>query len=349
MRGLRYGSGDELVAVRRVVALAEIISLLVGGLAVAGWAGVAKAAGEPPAGQARFSGTFLQLDGGNAAWSAEEWDEEFRAMQQAGMSLVIVQWAATPAYVYYPSDSLPGHQPSPAPLDLIMAAAEKYGFSVLLGPYLDERWWSQYMREEFVAEQLAITARVAAELYARYGSSPAFAGWYLPYEINATPLFTTAGRRRAGELLRRATEVFHRLTPDRPVTIAPFFDRILPVGFCESWWKEVLTGSGVDTVFLQDGVGTDRGISPEIAGRYFAAFERATAAAGVKLWSDLEIFVQATWQPAPWERIEAQLQAEAPYVEGFVIFEFNHYMSPVRGGKAAELYAAYDRYIGGQK
>lgn len=284
-------------------------------------------------------------------------------MQRLGMNLLIVQWAATPSRAYYPSAILPSAFPpasvaipplntrsdpdeSFSPLDTTMELAEKYGFSVYLGPYMNDAWWKQYMREEFIEQELEMTEKVASELARLYGHSPAFAGWYLPYEINATPLFTGAGRRRAAELLRRAVNIFDRLTPGRPVAISPFFDRWLPVGMFESWWKEVLRDSGVDYVFLQDGVGTGRKITPELAGRYFEAMRRATAAAGVKLWSDLEIFVEGAWTPAPWERIAAQLRAEAPYVEGFVIFEYNHYMSPVRGGAAAELYAAYAAYLG---
>lgn len=311
-----------------------------------GTAGLGAAASSREAGRPRFAGTFLQLDGGNSAWSREEWEREFASMQRLGMNILIVQWAATPARVYYPSATMPGYQPSPSPLDTIIELAEKYGFSVYLGPYMNDAWWSQYMREEFIQQELATTEKVAAELVGLYGDSPAFAGWYLPYEVNATPLFTPAGRRRAAGMLRQAAGIFEKLTPGRPVTVSPFFDRWLPVGMFESWWKEVLNESGVDVVFLQDGVGTGRKISPELAGRYFEAMRRATAAAGVKLWSDLEIFVEGAWTPAPWDRIAAQLQAEAPHVEGFVVFEYNHYMSPVRGGAAVELYAAYEAYLG---
>lgn len=302
------------------------------------------------AGRPRFSGTFLQLDEGNAAWSNEEWEREFASMQRLGMNILIIQWAATPGRAFYTSAILPAANPpgseQSSPLDIIMELAEKYGFFVYLGPYMNNAWWNHYMQEKFIEQELAMTEKVAAELAKLYGNSPAFAGWYLPYEINATPLFTAAGRRRAAGLLRRAVEIFDKLTPGRPVAISPFFDRWLPAGMFESWWTEVLRDAGVDYVFLQDGVGTGRKITPELAARYYEAMRRAAQAVGVKLWSDLEIFVEETWTPAPWERIAAQLQAEAPYVDGFVIFEYNHYMSPVRGGAAAELCAAYEAYLG---
>ncbi|MBE3584510.1 MAG: DUF4434 domain-containing protein [Limnochordaceae bacterium] len=365
--------------------------------------------------------------------------------------------------------------PGPSPLDLIMRTAEKYGFSVFLGPYMNDAWWSHFLQESFVAQELAQTRRVAADLAKLYAHSPAFAGWYLPYEINATPAVLPAARRRAAELLKQAVQQFDELTPGRPVAISPFFDRWLPVGMFESWWKQVLTGSGVDIVFLQDGVGTGRKISPELAGRYFEAMRRAVNAAnaavvqatgtadaaaagavdaasaagastkvssgncdggsrssggsdssggtggssssdgsvgtggsgrgsstgsnsstdsssagnnsstdsssagsngstdsrssagnnsstdsssagsggggrgGISLWSDLEIFVEGAWTPAPWDRVNAQIQAEAPHVDGFVVFEFNHYMSPVRSGAsgpATQLYDAYETYLG---
>ncbi|NPV79931.1 MAG: DUF4434 domain-containing protein [Firmicutes bacterium] len=301
-----------------------------------------KAAGET---RSHFSGTFLQLDAGNAIWSEAQWDEEFASMKRLGMNILIVQWAATPEQVYYPAKDLPGRRYVPSPLDIVMQKAEKYGFLVYLGPYMNEAWWSCYMDASFVEQELAITARVAGELYSLYGRSPAFAGWYLPYEINASAVSAPAARHYAARLLRQAVDLLHGITPNKPVTISPFFDRQLSIDMFESWWKEALTGSGITTVFLQDGVGTQRGISPEIAAQYFAAMRRATAAAGIRLWGDLEIFVESTWTSAPWERVKSQMVAEAPHVEGFVIFEYNHYMSPVRGGAAKELYDIYFRYL----
>ncbi|MNT93357.1 hypothetical protein D3C72_2348120 [compost metagenome] len=44
---------------------------------------------------------------------------------------------------------------------------------------------------------------------------------------------------------------------------------------------------------------------------------------------------------APWERFRAQLEAEAPWVERLVAFDYNDYMDPAAGPDQAALYQAY--------
>ncbi|MCS7192833.1 MAG: hypothetical protein NZ937_07630 [Armatimonadetes bacterium] len=60
------------------------------------------------------------------------------------------------------------------------------------------------------------------------------------------------------------------------------------------------------------------------------------------LWADLEIFdIPSGWLPAPIDRITAQFASVRDLVERVVIFDFNHYLSPVRSGYSTRLYAQW--------
>lgn len=62
----------------------------------------------------------------------------------------------------------------------------------------------------------------------------------------------------------------------------------------------------------------------------------------VEFWGDLEIFdIPAGWKPAKIERIREQIEKMKPFVKKIVVWEFNHYMSPLKGGEQRKLYEEY--------
>ena len=98
---------------------------------------------------------------------------------------------------------------------------------------------------------------------------------------------------------------------------------------------------------LQDGVGANPGRTPEQMIPLYKAMQQAATSAGVEFWNDLETFDISDWSPAPVERIVHQLEVLSPYVKKTVIFEFNHYMSTLRGEAQEAQYDAYKQYSDG--
>lgn len=325
-----------MVQGRRLLALAAVLSVLLWGCAKV----------EAPKTAPVLSGTFLQIDASMAAWPPDEWGRELDWMREAGLELIVVQYAGYGDAWWYPSSFAPG---APDLIGRLLHLAAERGMHVFLGLHLDPAYWSGGYDLEADLER---NMRVAQELTERYAAHEAFAGWYIPHEISDWTFRDGAQFAAAVDYGRRLAAHLRSLTPGRPVSIAPYYSRYLSESGYQRRWEEFLDQVPVDIIMLQDGVGTHRvGIGDIVP--HFRALRRAIGERPIQLWADVEIFDQTHGWPvddlpwaattAPLERIVQQMQAAAPYVDRFVAFEFSHYMSP-RRPQGAELYAAYRDY-----
>ena len=103
----------------------------------------------------------------------------------------------------------------------------------------------------------------------------------------------------------------------------------------------------LDVIAHQDGVANHNSLQNATA--FFAALSKVAKAADPprQLWSDLEAFdMPAPPAPptfpyiseavAPWRRISMQLAAERPHVDGFTVWEWHKYFSPIGGPQVAD-------------
>lgn len=293
-----------------------------------------------------IEGTFLQFHTGMREVSATQWAKELDAMRTARMRMIILQWTqADGKNLFDPPD------PFPTILDL----AHGRGMKFIFGLRYDGRWWREWGSAEYLREEAKQSASLAREVHRRYGKHPAFAGFYIPYEL-WDGSFTEAQTESLCELLQAIGSACRQIAPGKPVLLAPFFAGLLPPERFEQLWTSLLQGKSVDVVALQDGVGA-RGWDEQIEQRvppYFAAMQRACKQRGVRLWCDLECFrltnnnpSRPAFAPASAERIVRQLKAVSPYVERIVTFDFYHYMSPYRGEAQKALYKGYLSVIAG--
>lgn len=293
-----------------------------------------------------IEGTFLQFHTGMREVSATQWAKELDAMRTARMRMIILQWTQVDGKnLFDPPD------PFPTILDL----AHRRGMKFIFGLRYDGRWWREWGSAEYLREEAKQSASLAREVHRRYGKHPAFAGFYIPYEL-WDGSFTEAQTESLCELLQAIGSACRQIAPGKPVLLAPFFAGLLPPERFEQLWTSLLQGKSVDVVALQDGVGA-RGWDEQIEQRvppYFAAMQRACKQRGVRLWCDLECFrltnnnpSRPAFAPASAERIVRQLKAVSPYVERIVTFDFYHYMSPYRGEAQKALYKGYLSVIAG--
>lgn len=291
-----------------------------------------------------IEGTFLQFQTGMREVSSAQWAQELDAMCAVKIHTIILQWTqADGKNLFEPPD------PFPAMLNLAHQRRMKFIF----GLRHDNRWWSEWGNAEYLREEARESVALAREVYRRYGKHPAFAGFYIPYEL-WDGSFTDAQLKSLRELLHTVGTVCRQIAPNKPVFLAPFFAGLLSPERFEQLWLKLLQGRPVDVVALQDGVGA-RGWDDQIEERvvpYFAAMQRACRQQGVKLWCDLECFrltnanpSRPQFAPASAERVMRQLRVVSPYVERVVIFDFYHYMSPYRGEAHKALYEGYLKAI----
>lgn len=291
-----------------------------------------------------IEGTFLQFHAGMREVSATQWAKELDAMRAAKMRMIILQWTqADGKNLFDPPD------PFPVILDL----AHRRDMQFIFGLRHDGRWWREWGNADYLREEAKESVALAREVHRRYGKHPAFAGFYIPYEL-WDGSFTDVQVENLREMLRTISSTCRQIAPGKPVFLAPFFAGLLTPERFDQLWFNLLLGRPVDVVALQDGVGA-RGWDEQIEERvtpYFAAMQRACRQRGVKLWCDLECFrltnanpSRPQFAPATAERVIRQLKVVSPYVERVVTFDFYHYMSPYRGEAHKALYEGYLKAI----
>jgi len=181
--------------------------------------------------------------------------------------------------------------------------------------------------------RMGLAAQQAWDRYLSGARHSSFAGWYVPYEP-----WTGDYQPAEVERLRSFFQAIHAscrlVSGEVPLLISPFISSYRPPPCrVEALYRQLLDGSGIGIVLLQDSVGAQRwetNIAQRVA-PYFEALQNACSAAGVRLWANLESFriTNSVYGPCDALRLRKQFEAAGPFVEEFVTFDFLHYMNPV--------------------
>lgn len=325
-----------------------------------------------------LTGSFLQFSPPVDRSTGEQLAADVRAMHAIGMDTVIYQvsvdWLGTPQTItetlaWYPSRIYPRAAILPAKdsLGTILDQAQALNMKVIVGLGYNQHFENPAnLRSPAYLDHAAQQAMATAgELWTLYGDHPAFGGWYLPNEIGDFSWTTQEeGDLLATHYLAPVAQYCRKLSkPDMRVAIAPYFAKVLSPAQFEAWWTHLLGQAGVDTIILQDGIGTGR-IQLDDLPAYFSAMQRACRTNNVELWAYVELFQQTHGWPIdgePWaaesasiERVQMQLAIEQNYATKLIGQDLPRFMSPDRPGspyapKAAELYAAYRRLVNAGK
>ncbi len=297
----------------------------------------------------KISGTFLDEithDIPSANWGPAEWAADFDAMRAVGIDTVILIRAGYRDRMTFPSVVLAAAQPMrPAHIDLVdlfLAQAERCGMTFYFGIYDSGRFWREGQPEREVELNLRFTEEVAR----RYGSRPAFGGWYLTHEIHEHE----EGVTRLIERLARHVKALK----DVPVLISPyvrgrkqFADAPITPAEHERQWDQIfaILSGFVDIVAFQDG---------QVDFHELPAFmeinTRLARQYGLRPWSNVESFERGmplNFLPIDWRNLVDKIEvAAAAGVEKLITFEFSHFLSPnSMWPSARNLYQRYREYI----
>jgi formylglycine-generating enzyme required for sulfatase activity len=301
------------------------------------WAGIAccvTQASSAASGALRLSGSFMQYGTEMQGWPPETWQAVLESMKEVRMNTVIVQMLVrennngTLYSFIRPSGQLDA-------TETILNYADTNGFRVFLGLYLPN-WNHDMTGSNFLYETQGRMADAAQQAWDRYLSGnrhSSFAGWYLPYE-SWTASYQPAEVQRLRSFFQAVHASCQAISGDVPLAISPFISSSRPPPCqVEQLYGQILDQSGIDILLLQDSVGAQKwetNILQRVA-PYFQAFQNACKATGVEFWANLESFriTGSTFGPGDAARLRKQFDATAPYVEGFVTFDFLHYMNPV--------------------
>lgn len=301
----------------------------------------------------KITGTFLDeitYDIASQNWGAEEWDKEFATMQAAGIDTVIIIRCGLRDQIIYPSKVMPRNRAMlPVYEDLGMLfldLAAKYGMKLFWGTYdTSPEWWECPAKSR---ELIDIHQDLIPEIWERYGSHKAFAGWYITYEF-------ALKNEDHMNLVYEMAKLVKGISPQLPTLISPFIQGVkagaenaISLDEHHRQWDEILQKFEglINIVAFQDGH-----VHITELPEYIRANAELMGKHGIECWSNIESFdrdVPLKFPPIDWRKFRAKMEAaNQPGVSKLITFEFSHFMSPNSCSPAAHnLFRQYSKYHG---
>ena len=310
----------------------------------------------------KIDGTFFEFQHHNTAegkyWNpalskfqGENWREKVREISLLGMEYIVVM--ATALYetcLFNSSVYKKADMPCSDPIEEILSEADKCGVKVFLGNgfYGDWRKASHNIKSKDVIKR---SFKAMEELAALYGHHKSFYGWYFPDEtciiLNYSKDFV--------KYVNLCSARCHELTPEKKTLIAPYGTNLV---WANRNYVSTLERLDVDFIAYQDEVGV-RKTKVDRTERLFEKIKKAHDKAGrAKLWADIELFdfegivYNSALIPAPFERIQKQIDNVAPYADMILCYQYLGIMNPSDSKafsgheSSVRLYEEYKRYIG---
>jgi len=301
----------------------------------------------------KITGTFLDEishDIPSQNWGPKEWDRDFASMKAIGIKRVILIRSGYKHWMTFPSQVLQTKQkcfvPSVDLVRMFLDLSEKYGMEFFFSTYDSGHYWHHGEHQK----EVDLSKLVVEEAWKKYGSSPAFKGWYLTQEVcrnthRIVDIYASMGR-------------FCKQVANLPVLISPFIEgrkacdpfssnmnnaNFITPEQHEKEWNEIMSGikGAVDIIAFQDGH-VDFGelvdflkINKTLADKH-----------GIQCWTNSETFdrdMPIKFLPIKWEKLLLKLKAAqtAGYTDA-ITFEFSHFLSP--NSCYTQAKGLYDRY-----
>lgn len=299
-----------------------------------------------------ISGTFLQYQSWMKDLTPAQWRKELHAMRQAGVDTIVLQWMQNDDnrfFSYHPWDDKGLYSWDQDVTEQILHYADRHGMKVYIGLAFNNGWWTKWNDRPFLAETKNNNIAFMGYLWLRYAHHRSMRGWYIPYEIMDSD-YGPEAMDNLRDLLSSLSRVGDKLFTGREMKVAfsVFFQAHFSPERTAEIFTNLLTGSDIDILMVQDGVGANDWQNELQPGgkveSYLKAFQRAGANAKIPVWTILESFQKkvpggpAEFKTASLEQLRNQLDLEGPISTKIVTFDFFHYLSPLRGPSQKVLY-----------
>ena len=294
--------------------------------------------------KAKIGGSFIS---GSSSWSDARWQEEFKAMKDAGMQYVIVGTVASsyPGKVtttIYPSN-IPNTEmetgedaTSPDVVDACLRNAQIAGMKVFIGADMSEHWWSSYANDStWLYGQMKLDNQICDELWNNYKKKypDTFIGWYWCYEIDNQNFMREDQQEVLINAMNKQLDHLDAKNERMPMMWCPFMNSNLGTpDECKTMWEKLFAGLHLkegDIFCPQDCIGAGGLEIYEVASWFAALKEAVDTKPGLLMWSDVETFDSKDWSSATIGRVVKQLELEQPYVDNFVTWQYCFYDSPL--------------------
>ena len=205
-----------------------------------------------------MTGSFLQPWRSHLQWTPEQWHARLLATRQLGISELFLQWSGIIGHDVSHTWQLPD-----AMLQQLLDVCEELGMRLHMGLPYDERWWKAIAYAPGTTQAAGPgtaaflqSIQASGSLYmqrSRWPVHPAFAGWYIPYEIEQ---YHWASTQRV-DTLSRALQKWSATalaTSGRVPSISTYFSQLPTPGRLEQLWVQLLDQIQLHPM-IQDGVG----------------------------------------------------------------------------------------------
>lgn len=274
-----------------------------------------------------FRGTFFQPWARHLKWTPDQWEELLDALAGLGCEEIVLQWCRYDEIDYGPLAAR------------LLDLARARGMRLVIGLPYSSQWWKRIQAdaaqalEELTARARSFSDSVEARLWRRHA---AFAGWYLPEEVDDDHWFAPARRRLLAAALDRMAGLF------RPLAASGFTNRAHTAAELAVFWHELAARRRLARVLFQDGIGAGK----MTLAAWPAYLEALRERLGRRLDVVVEIFESRPAGsgfeavPAPLDRIRRQLDLARRATRRPLCFSLPDYATPQAGPAAAELYRA---------
>ncbi len=267
--------------------------------------------------------TFLQMDRAKMSLAAPGWERFFKSLHRLGISEVVIQWSAVNnAPFFRPYDKV---RMSLSITDLLNIAKQNQ-VKLKIGLLHDPEFWVRIKERPkslniYFARITHDSLQLAEELFRETDSHPAFAGWYIPQEIDDTNWKKEERRAVLCHFLQEMCSRLKTLSPRAKISISAFSNgELSPQGFSKLW-DTIFSSAGIDAIYFQDGIGAGK-LDFHSLPIYLEALKNASKKHGIALIPIAELFKipepgkgQKQLLPGSLIRIKRQLEIEYKYTD----------------------------------
>jgi hypothetical protein len=259
-------------------------------------------------------------------FSAAQWELAVKDVADLGFEYLVLLAIAKGGKAFYDTILLPRLPMACAdPIEALLRGGDKYGVKF----FMSSDWYGDWDEQALLAPgRMSARFRMMEEIATRYGRHKSFHGWYWPNEACLTPYFSDNFIRHVNLCSAEA----RRLMPKARTLTAPYGTNL---AVSDDKFVRQLEQLDVDVIAYQDEVGClrmDAAKSAVCYERLRRAHDRVPQRA---LWADVEVFA---WEgpanqqtscliPAPFERVQAQLEAVSSFVDRVLIYQYQGLMN----------------------
>lgn len=196
-----------------------------------------------------LQGSFLQLWKSHLELTPDQWRQRLKAMADMGCRTITLQWVGL----------IGGESPWMMPEDTlrcVLDLAHDEGLRVQVGLPFDNAWWPALSADAQAQAQFFDKALGEAQRYlagAPWPQHRAFAGWYIPYELEQYHWANADSQQRLAQWLATLVAAI-RQHSDRAPSISTYYSVLPTQGSLVQLWRTLLETADLHPV-VQDGVG----------------------------------------------------------------------------------------------